>query len=162
MAVQTRSQSAGKGKAKPKRAAKTKKTATSVAKPKKSASARAVAKAEKIAKMLQFGQLPPELVKSGEWTRIPNSEIQQLRIDFHQKYLAIVNKSMAKKAKNPEQSDKLDKKQKKDMDAMKVIHKKALEAYRERDHAAGGDYEIVDERPVTGPMLHGWCGVLRM
>ncbi|KAK5691364.1 hypothetical protein LTR97_011356 [Elasticomyces elasticus] len=149
MAVQTRSQSAGKGKAKPKRATKTKK-----GQPKKSAAS--VAKAEKIAKMLQFGQLPPEVVKSENWTRIPNSEIQQLRIDFHQKYLAIVQKSMAKTAKTPQALAKRNKKYHKDIDAMKVIHKKALEAYRERDHAAGGDYEIVDERPVTGPMLHGW------
>ncbi|KAK3668525.1 hypothetical protein LTR22_000411 [Elasticomyces elasticus] len=154
MAVQTRSQSAGKGKAKPKRATKTKK-----AQPKKSAS---VAKAEKISKLMEFGRLPPEVLKSGKWTRIPNSEIQQLRIEFHQKYLAIVHKSMAKTAKTPEELAKRNKKYHKDIDAMKSIHKKASEAYRERHQAAGGDYEIVDERPVTGPMLHGWSGVLRM
>ncbi|KAK5687930.1 hypothetical protein LTR17_026646, partial [Elasticomyces elasticus] len=62
---------------------------------------------------------------------------------------------MAKAAKTPGELAKRNKKYEKDMDAMKVIHKKALEAYRERDHAAGGDYEIVDERPLTGPMLHG-------
>ncbi|KAK5745197.1 hypothetical protein LTR17_001649 [Elasticomyces elasticus] len=148
MAVQTRSQSAGKGAAKPKRTTKTKKT-----QPKKSAS---VAKAGKFAKLLEFGRLPPDVVKSGKWTRIPNSEIQQLRIDFHQKYVDILHANQAKAAKNPEDRAKLNKQYEKDMAAMKARHKKALEAYRARDHAAGGAYEIVDERTVTGPMLHGW------
>ncbi|KAK4890934.1 hypothetical protein LTR27_010382 [Elasticomyces elasticus] len=132
MAVQTRSQSAGKGKAKPKRATKTKK-----AQPNKSAS---VAKPK----------------KAGGYGAIPtNSEIQQLRIDFHQKYVAILHESQAKAAKNPEDRPKLNKQYKKDIDAMKVRHRKALAAYRARDHAARSDYEIVDERPVTSPMLHG-------
>ncbi|KAK5677611.1 hypothetical protein LTS10_010185 [Elasticomyces elasticus] len=152
MAVQTRSQAAGNGKAKPKRATKTKKKIISVAQPKKSA----CAKVEKNLQGQRVTNLAFRSFKVWGITRIPNSEIQQLRIEFHCAYKAILEGVFAKAAKNPEGRPKFDRQYEKDMAAMKRRHRKALEAYRAQDHAAGGDYEIVDERPLTGPMLHGW------